>query len=184
MLKSIRLLNVLFLWSVIGVANLSAQNLFEVSKNLEIFSDVYKQLDINYVDEIKPGELMKTGIVSMLETLDPYTNYIPESDIEDYRFMTTGQYGGVGAAIIKRENYIMISEPYKGFAADKAGIIAGDILLEINGNSTLNKSVEDVSNILKGEPGSNIKLKIKRDDKVMEMAEDCSMKLLQLQIFL
>jgi carboxyl-terminal processing protease len=168
MLKSFRLLQVVFLLSFLGAANLSAQNLFEVSKNLEIFTDVYKQLDINYVDEIKPGELMKTGIVSMLETLDPYTNFIAESDIEDYRFMTTGQYGGVGASIIKRDNYIMISEPYKGFAADKAGIIAGDILLEINGNSTVNKSVDDVSNILKGEPGSNIKLKIKRDDKLMD----------------
>ena len=93
---------------------------------MEIFSDIYKQLDLNYVDDIKPGQLMKTGIDAMLETLDPYTNYIPESDIEDYKFMTTGQYGGVGASIRKRDEYIVISEPYKGFAADKAGIIAGD----------------------------------------------------------
>ncbi len=168
MLRLQRLFYLFIILFLVSGTSLFSQNLFEVSKNMEIFSDIYKQLDLNYVDDIKPGQLMKTGIDAMLETLDPYTNYIPESDIEDYKFMTTGQYGGVGASILKRDEYIVISEPYKGFAADKAGIIAGDVLLEINGNSTKNKSVDDVSNFLKGEPGSNIKLKIKRDDTVMD----------------
>ncbi len=147
-----------------------SNNLFEVSKNIEIFTGVYKQLDLNYVDEINPGTLMKKGIDAMLGTLDPYTNYIPESEIEDYRFMTTGQYGGIGAQIQQRDGLIMITEPYQGSPADKAGLMAGDIILEINGNSTKNRSMDDVSNILKGEPGSAIRLKYKRDDQIKEVS--------------
>lgn len=145
------------------MGNSQSQNLFEISKNIEIFTGLYKQLDLNYVDEINPGSMMKTGIDAMLATLDPYTNYIPESDIEDYRFMTTGQYGGIGATIQQRDNHIIITEPYQGSPADKAGLIAGDIIIEINGNSTKDKTVDDVSNILKGEPGSAIRLKISHE---------------------
>ena len=99
---------------------------FETSKNLEIFTDLYKELDVLYVDDINSGDLMKTAIDEMLSSLDPYTTYIPESDIEDYRFMTTGQYGGIGAMITKRKNFVYISEPYEGFPAQKAGLMAGD----------------------------------------------------------
>src|ERR1700756_3169087 len=92
-------------------------NYFEVSKNLDIFATLFREINIYYVDDTDPGKLMKKGIDAMLETLDPYTNYIPESEIEDYRFMTTGQYGGVGAIILQHGDNIVVSEPYEGFPA-------------------------------------------------------------------
>ena len=84
---------------------------FEIAKNIDIFTTLYKELNVFYVDETDPGEIMKKGIDEMLKSLDPYTTYIPESEIEDFRFMTTGQYGGIGAIITKREDYEYISEP-------------------------------------------------------------------------
>ncbi len=135
---------------------------FEISKNLDIFISLYKELHLYYVDETQPGKLMEEGINGMLESLDPYTNFIPESDIEDYRFMTTGQYGGIGALIRKKGDHVLVAEPYEGFGADKAGLIAGDIILEINGKPTEGKSVEDVSTALKGQPKTEVKVKIER----------------------
>jgi carboxyl-terminal processing protease len=116
-----------------------------------------------YVDDIKPGDVMKTGIDAMLESLDPYTNYIPESDIEDYRFMTTGQYGGIGAVIRNKDKDVIIAEPYEGFPAHKAGLMAGDVILEIDHQSVAGKSTTDISKILKGEPGTNVSVLIKRE---------------------
>ncbi len=138
-------------------------NDFEISKNLEIFSDLYKQLDMNYVDDISPGELMKTGIDKMLESLDPFTNYIPESDIEDYKLMTTGQYGGIGALIHKQGDYVVISEPYEKFPANKSGLVPGDKILEVDGKPAKGKTTDEVSKILKGEPGTTINLLIERE---------------------
>ncbi|RLD57273.1 MAG: peptidase S41 [Bacteroidetes bacterium] len=137
-------------------------NNFEIGKNLDIFSTVYKELNINYVDEVGPGELMETGIDAMLESLDPYTVYIPESEIEDVKFITTGQYGGIGALIQQKDDYVVISEPYEGKPAQKAGLKAGDIILEIDGKSATGKSTSDVSAILKGQAGIMVKLKIER----------------------
>jgi carboxyl-terminal processing protease len=137
-------------------------SLFEVRKNAEIFFDVYKYVDAMYVDNPEPGTLMKIGIDAMLASLDPYTNYIPESKMEDYRFMTTGQYGGIGALIRKEGEYVVITEPYEGNPAEKNGLMAGDIILEIDGKSIQGKESEEVSNLLKGQPGSTVALKIKR----------------------
>jgi len=136
---------------------------FEISKNLEIFSELYKQLELNYVDEISPGELMKTGIDAMLESLDPFTNFIPETQIEDYRLLTTGQYGGIGSLIHKQGGYVIISDPYQGFPAEKAGLIPGDKILEVDGKSATGKSTDEVSAVLKGEPGSKLELLIERE---------------------
>ena len=135
---------------------------FEVSKNLDIFTSLFREVNIYYVDETKPGELIEKAINSMLDELDPYTTYIPESNIEDFRFQTTGQYGGIGAMIRKKDDYVIIAEPYKGFPADKAGLIAGDKLLEIDGKSVKGKSTEDVSSVLKGQPGGEVNLLIER----------------------
>jgi len=99
----------------------------------------------------------------MLESLDPYTNYIPESDLEDYKYMTTGQYGGIGSLIRKKGEYIAISEPYEGFPAQKSGLLAGDILLEVDGKSIKGKSTDDVSKLLKGSPNTPVKLLIQRE---------------------
>lgn len=142
-----------------------SSNDFEISKNLEILTSLYKELNINYVDGVNPSELMKTGIDAMLEKLDPYTVYIPESEIEDYRFMTTGEYGGIGSLIHKQGEYIFISEPYEGAPAQKSGLKAGDKILKVNDKSAEGKSVEDVSSILKGQPGTTVKLQIQRPGK-------------------
>lgn len=138
---------------------------FEISKNLDVFGTLFREVNMYYVDETKPGDLIKKGIDAMLESLDPYTNYIPESDIEDYRFMTTGQYGGVGATIKKQGDYIAIAEPYENFPAFKAGLRAGDIILEIDGKQTKGKNTEDISKLLKGQPSTTVKLLIQREEE-------------------
>ncbi|MBP6977287.1 MAG: S41 family peptidase [Bacteroidales bacterium] len=135
---------------------------FEISRNLDIYVTLFRELNLNYVDELKPGDLMKTGITAMLESLDPYTNYIPESDIEDYEFMTTGQYGGIGALIHRQGEYVVISEPYENSPADKTGLKAGDKILSINGQSALGKTTDEVSTILKGQPNTTLNLMIER----------------------
>jgi len=135
---------------------------FEIAKNLDIFTTLYKELNTFYVDETDPGKLMKKGIDEMLKSLDPYTTYIPESEIEDFRFMTTGQYGGIGAIITKGEEYVYVSEPYEGYPAHKAGLMAGDKILEINGKSAKGKTTEEVSKVLKGQPNTSVTLLIER----------------------
>ncbi|MEN9370341.1 MAG: hypothetical protein RI952_1206 [Bacteroidota bacterium] len=137
-------------------------NYFEISKNLDIMTTAYRELNMYYVDDIDASKLMRTGIEAMVESLDPYTNYISESEIEDYRFMTTGQYGGVGSSIFTRNNYAVIKEVYEGFAAQKAGLIAGDIILEIDGKSIKGKNTGEVSKFLKGQAGTSIKILIQR----------------------
>lgn len=138
---------------------------FEVGKNLDIFTEVYKEVNSLYVDGTQPGDLMKTGIDAMLESLDPYTVYYPESDIENYKLMTTGQYGGIGARIRKIDDFVVIGEPYKGFPAYKAGLKAGDVILQVDGKDVKGKSTSDLSKILKGNPGTSLTMKVKRPGK-------------------
>lgn len=135
---------------------------FEIAKNLDIYYTLFRELDLFYVDPIDPGKLVKRSIDKMLNSLDPYTIYIPESKMEDYKFMTTGQYGGIGALIRKRDDYLIIAEPYEGFPAQKSGLKAGDVLLEINGKSVKDYSITQVSELLKGEPKSEVEIKAKR----------------------
>ncbi|MDA9121229.1 S41 family peptidase [Flavobacteriales bacterium] len=135
---------------------------FEISKNLDIFITLFKELNLYYVDETQPGDLVEKGIDGMLLSLDPYTTYIPETDIEDYRFMTTGQYGGIGAMIRKKDSLMVVAEPYEGFPAMKVGLLAGDVILEVNGKSTEGKSTGDISSFLKGQPQTEVKVRIKR----------------------
>jgi len=139
------------------------EDLFQVSKNLDIFAAIYKQLSINYVDDVNSSELMKNGIDAMLEELDPYTEYIPEAEIEDYKLKyVSTQYGGIGATISNRGGKVIVAEPYAGFPAQKADIRAGDEFLEINGISLKGKSNEQVSSMLKGSKGTAVKLQIQR----------------------
>jgi carboxyl-terminal processing protease len=137
-----------------------SQDYFEVSKNLDIFNTLYRELNIAYVDETKPGQLMKTGIEAMLASLDPYTNYYTENDVEDYKYMTTGEYGGIGAIIQDINNKITITEPYENFAAYHAGLRAGDEIIEINGQNVTGKKTDEISSMLKGQAGTTISLKI------------------------
>lgn len=148
----------------IGIISFSfVEDLFQVSKNIDIFASVYKQLSINYVDEVNSSKIMKTGIDAMLEELDPYTEYIPESDIEDYKLKyVSTQYGGIGATISSRNGKVIVSEPYHGFPAQKADVRAGDEILEINGVSLKGKNNEQVSSMLKGSKGIALTLLILR----------------------
>jgi carboxyl-terminal processing protease len=133
---------------------------FEISKNLDIFNSVYRELNVAYVDGTKPGQLMKTGIDAMLNSLDPYTIYYTENDIEDFRYMTTGEYGGIGATVNDMNGKIIIADPYEGFAAYKAGIRAGDQIIGVNNNNVEGKRTDDISMLLKGQAGTPLKLKI------------------------
>ena len=175
MKKRFKLIILAFALVITSVVSLGfTDNYFEIAKNLDIFTTLYKELNTFYVDETDPGKLMKEGIDKMLKSLDPYTTFIPESDIEDFRFMTTGQYGGIGAIITKRNDYVYVSEPYKGFPAQKAGLMAGDKILEINGKTAKGKTTEEVSKVLKGQPNTSVTLLIehKNLEKPFEVTFD------------
>lgn len=138
------------------------QNNFEISKSIDIYNSLLRELNLNYVDEINPAELNEAAIDAMLSGLDPYTVFIPESEIESYKLMTTGEYGGIGALIQYDGEYVRISDPYEGWPAQKAGLQAGDVILEVNGVDTHKKNTEQVSELLKGQPGTDVTIKIRR----------------------
>ncbi|NND34149.1 MAG: S41 family peptidase [Saprospiraceae bacterium] len=141
---------------------------FEISKNLEIFTNIYKELNTHYVDDVDPSRLMRIGIEAMLETLDPYTNYISESDIESYRYMSAGKYDGIGANVRKIGNYVTIVEPFEGGPAVAAGLRAGDKIVEVDGRDAKGKKADEVNDVLKGFPGTEVKIKILRPGEEAE----------------
>jgi carboxyl-terminal processing protease len=142
-----------------------ADKYFEITKNLDIFATLYKEVNTYYVDEVDPNQLIKTGINSMLESLDPYTNYIPEDDIEDYRTMTTGQYGGIGALIGTRNGKNMIIMPYEGFPAHDAGLRIGDEIIMVDGINVKEKAYTDISKLLRGQANSKLNIAVRRYGK-------------------
>jgi len=152
-----------FLFSTLN--GFSQSHNFEVVKGLELMDLIYQNLDMHFVDEPKPGKLSKVAIDAMLKELDPYTVYYHEANMEDYRMMTTGQYGGVGALIRKMGDYICVSEPYEGNPAQKSGLKAGDKILEIDGKNMVKKPSEEVSQALKGPKGTTIQVKVLRNEK-------------------
>ena len=141
---------------------------FELSKNIEIFTTLFKELNTYYVDDVDPNKLMETGIESMLASLDPFTNYISGADIDEYQLQTTGKYDGVGSRIMKIDDYIVISDPYEGYPAQKAGLESGDIILEIDGKSAKGYTTDQMSNLLKGQPNTSIKIKIRQNSTGLE----------------
>lgn len=148
-----------------GHSSLVAQsNGFEVIRGMELMSEIFEQLEKYYVDDIETGKLSKTAIDAMLNELDPYTVYYHESDIEDYQLMTTGQYGGIGALIRKMDNAVYIAEPYEGNPAEKAGLRAGDKIIEIDGNSMIDKNSDEVSSALKGPKSTTVAILVERPD--------------------
>lgn len=154
------LLIVVFLGLVAVAAQNPSEKYFEIAKNLDIFATLIREVNSYYVDDINPNRMVKSGIDAMLNTLDPYTNYIPEDEIENYRTMTTGLYGGIGAVIGRRKERNIILMPYNGFPADKAGLKIGDEILEVDGFDVKKKSSNDVSKLLKGQAGTKVKLKV------------------------
>ena len=161
--------------STLGLVSFRAasenERYFEIAKNLDIFATLFKEVNTYYVDEITPAKLVKTGIDAMLRSLDPYTNYIPEDDIEDFRTMTTGQYGGIGASVVKRNGKTVVQSAYEGYPAQKAGLLPGDEILDINGVVVDKKSNGDISKLLKGQANSVVKLMVTRygQDKPVEI---------------
>jgi carboxyl-terminal processing protease len=150
---------------IFSYKQLSAQsNGFEVIKSMELMDMIYQHLEMYYVDEPQPGKMSKVGIDAMLRELDPYTVYYHESNMEDYRLMTTGQYGGIGALIRKIGDYVVIVEPYEGNPAQKSGLLAGDKIISIDGKDMKAKASDEVSSALKGSKGSTIQLKILRNN--------------------
>lgn len=135
---------------------------FEISKNLDIFYSVFQEINTHYVDDIDPGELMSYAIDKMLESLDPYTKYIPESDVERFQMMTKGEYGGIGAMIGKRDSIMMISEIFEGYPAHKAGLLTGDKIVSVDNRSIIGKSRDEMHELLQGQPGTTLTLGILR----------------------
>lgn len=137
---------------------------FQISKNLDIFNSLFKELDLFYVDTINPEKVIGVGIKAMLEQLDPYTVYYPEDQSEDLKMMTTGKYAGIGSVIRfhKEKNHVVIAEPYEDMPAAEVGLKAGDVLLEIDGKDLTGKSTADVSDLLRGEAGTSFMLKVER----------------------
>jgi carboxyl-terminal processing protease len=156
---------------LLGVGFTTVRNSdLEIVKNLDIYCTLFRELNMFYVDETSPEDLVTTSINSMLNSLDPYTTYIPEKDLDDFNFQTTGEYGGIGSVIQRKGENTIISDPYPNFPAAKAGLRAGDIILEVSGKKTNDVALPDISSLLKGEPGTLLKLKVKRPyvEKPME----------------
>lgn len=164
MIKQIKKAGVILLF-LISLQSNAQSNGFEMVKSMELMDLIYQNLEMYFVDEIKPGKMSKDAIDAMLRGLDPYTVYYHESNMEDYKLMTTGEYGGIGALIRKIGDYTYISEPYEGNPAHKAGLIAGDKILSIDGKEMKSKPSDEVSSSLKGPKGSSIEVKVLRNEK-------------------
>lgn len=135
---------------------------FGLGKNMDIFFNLFRDVNLFYVDSVNSDKMMKDAADAMLGKLDPYTEYIPASEVDDFKAMTTGKYGGVGSLVRQKGDYVELSEPYKGFPADKAGLRAGDLIVGIDGQSIKGKSVTDVSNMMKGTPGTSFSMTVKK----------------------
>jgi len=143
-----------------STAFVNNNKLFEITKNIEIFSTVYQELNANYVDEIDPGQLMKIGIDAMMNSLDPYTRFYSENQIERYKFLTEGKYDGMGARAQKIGKYLTIIEPYEGHAAQKAGLKAGDKIIAVGGQSAVDKPEEEIRAMFRGAAGTELPITI------------------------
>ena len=162
-MKIIKISILFFLTFALTSSQKTETDYFEISKNLKLVSSIYEKINTHYVDEIIPGRVMKKGIDAMLRSLDPYTVYISEEQIEDFRFATTGEYGGIGATIKKRDKKTMISELYENSPASKNGLIPGDEIISIDGILVDAKSLDEVGSLLKGPAESFITIKVLRN---------------------
>ncbi|HRU63906.1 MAG TPA: S41 family peptidase, partial [Paludibacteraceae bacterium] len=155
---------------IIFAQNQTSSRTFRISKNLNIYNSIFRELDMFYVDTLNYDKIVRTSIDKMLDNLDPYTVYIPEEETEDLTFMTTGEYAGIGALIMKKGDEVVVSEVYEGMPAQRNDIRAGDVILEVDGQKTTGMSVDKVSALLRGFPNTQIKIKIKRygEKKIIE----------------
>lgn len=168
--------NKFILWTLIGVLSVSGiaafttknDKLFALAKNIDIFATLVRELDSFYVEEIDPDKLVTIGINAMLEELDPYTTYVPEEESEDFRMLTTGEYGGIGALIGNREYGNIIIMPYTGFPAQSVGLKIADQILKVDSIDVVGKATSEVSDLLKGPANTPLKLKVKRNTDTLE----------------
>jgi carboxyl-terminal processing protease len=158
--------------SILGVLIVSAfafrspaEKYFEVAKSLDIFATLFKEVNAYYVDEVEPEKLIRKGIDAMLSSLDPYTDYIPEDELESFRITTTGQYGGVGAMIGVINKRTVITHPYRNFPAERVGIRVGDEIISVDGKNVQGKSTSEISALLKGQPKTEVIVHVKRYGK-------------------
>ena len=152
----------LFIIGCLGLVAFKSEDYFEISKNLDIFAEVYKEVNTTYVDEVQPGELIRAAIDGMLKSLDPYTNFYSEAQAEDYRYQTTGTYAGIGSTIRTIGDYVYIDSPVDDFPAYKAGLLPGDKILAVDGVDMKGKTASDVTDYLKGKAGTTFSIKIAR----------------------
>ncbi|SHN20982.1 carboxyl-terminal processing protease [Cyclobacterium lianum] len=167
--KKIALSLLLLLAMAITLLSFQPRNdkLFNIAKNLDIFASLVRELDSYYVDEINPDELVTVGINAMLAELDPYTEYIPEEDSDEFRMMTTGEYGGVGALIGNRTGKNMILMPYTGFPAQESGLKVADELLKVDGVDVVDKNTAEISSLLKGPANTEVEVVVKRGEQTL-----------------
>lgn len=163
MWRKFRWLFGLTLLLVAGVAlREPTEKYFDIAKSLDIFATLFKEVNAYYVDEVDPEKLIREGIDGMLGSLDPYTDFISEDEIESFRITTTGQYGGIGALIGVINDKVVVTDPYEGYPANKAGLKVGDEILAVDGKSVKGKSTSDISNMLKGQPKTIVNVEIRR----------------------
>ncbi|MDQ2657073.1 MAG: S41 family peptidase, partial [Bacteroidota bacterium] len=148
-----------------------ADRYFEIAKNLDIFATLFKEVNALYVDEVNPNKLVRTGIDAMLASLDPYTNYIPEDEVEDYRTVNTGQYGGIGAVTREIEGRTVVTMIIEGFEAQRGGLRIGDEIIKIDGIELAKLTREEASQLMKGQVGTPVSLTVKRygTDKLVDL---------------
>ncbi len=162
--------NKIGLWILVGmIAGLGAgffvnDNIYlKINKNMDVFGQVYKEITTSYVDEVDPEKFMRAGIDGMLETLDPYTVFYGDKEGEEIDLITHGEYGGVGVSIGTRDGYIIVIAPMEGYSAQKQGIRAGDRIIEIDGQKIFNTNPDSVRSMVRGEPGTEVRMKIERE---------------------
>ncbi|MCE2895531.1 MAG: S41 family peptidase [Flammeovirgaceae bacterium] len=162
--KKYRVTSLLLLTALVGIFafRAPAEKYFDIAKSLDIFATLFKEVNTYYVDEVDPKKLIETGINGMLEQLDPYTDYISEENREAFSIQTTGQYAGVGALIGIVNKKTVITNPYPGFPAHRAGLKVGDEFISVDGKDALGKSTSEVSNMLKGNPKTDVEIAVKR----------------------
>jgi len=146
-------------------------NYFEITKNIEIFANIYRELNTYYVDELDPGKVMRTGIDAIMNSMDPYTNYVSEAQIEGFRFISEGKYNGIGVNFKKKGDFIVIIAPMQDSPADKAGLKSGDVILEVDGKTAVKRTEEELNEIMQGFAGTEVILKVKRPNGKEEIVK-------------
>jgi len=170
-MKKFKIKKGILLTLVVGAIFLSLSfqsKLFEVAKQIEIYNTLFKELNMYYVDEINPAEFTNKAIKNTLKELDPYTNFYNEQDVEDAKIRREGEYAGIGVGVYYTKNGIQISEVYKGYAADKIGLKAGDVIINVEGQSLKDMEREQLSMFLKGTPDTKIAIEIERQGKIIK----------------